>query len=381
MPRARPACRPLDERIREIADLARAAAEPTTTDPLATAASAQNKAALIASDCGMPDLARDLCQRHSALYLQARPLTARTARHALEPLVNLARLDIRAGAPNAARNNLEGLFRAVRDSDTVVIDGQEVPLADVTGSHDERHDLNQWLWSVVLADGIRALTGAGRWDDAVAHAERLRGVGRRLLDGRQAAIIAHVLAGEPETASRMLEQSTITEPWEQAVAACLSMFCHRSIGSTATSAKATKIEEYLALDAKPELVTFRTRVALTAIDLSGDAAYHGEDQMVHRVVDEALDLGDGYAAREILRHPRSGKQLTETQAKLLSAVTTSAGLGSGHVPAQLLEVLIGAVEKSQHVTASALATLPVDNLTECPSPRVFGSSKLTTDSA
>src|SRR5690606_6585749 len=135
------------------------------------------------------------------------------------------------------------------------------------------------------ADGVRAFAGAGRWNDAVAHAERHRGVGRRLLDGRQAAVSAHALAGESEAALSIPEQSTVTEAWEQAVEACLRMFCRRSADHTVSHVETAKVEEYLGLDAMPELVTFRTRVALTAIDLSD------EDLPVRRVVNEALDVG------------------------------------------------------------------------------------------
>lgn len=68
--RPRPACPPLAERVREITDLA-AAAERDGNVTSATVA--LNKAALIASDCGMPDLARALCWRHAEAVLRAQP--------------------------------------------------------------------------------------------------------------------------------------------------------------------------------------------------------------------------------------------------------------------------------------------------------------------
>ncbi|MFE2335217.1 hypothetical protein ACFXCN_24055, partial [Streptomyces coelicoflavus] len=68
--RPRPACPPLAERVREITDLA-AAAERDGNVTSATVA--LNKAALIASDCSMPDLARTLCWRHAEAVLRAPP--------------------------------------------------------------------------------------------------------------------------------------------------------------------------------------------------------------------------------------------------------------------------------------------------------------------
>lgn len=65
--RPRPACPPLNERVKEVGDLATAAAEQTGTTGLSLAATAHNKAALIASDCGLADRARSLCQQQFGL--------------------------------------------------------------------------------------------------------------------------------------------------------------------------------------------------------------------------------------------------------------------------------------------------------------------------
>ena len=57
VPRTKPTCHPLDIRVRQAADLAdTAAGNPAET--LKTAAEACNLGALIASDCGVPNLAR-----------------------------------------------------------------------------------------------------------------------------------------------------------------------------------------------------------------------------------------------------------------------------------------------------------------------------------
>lgn len=352
--RARPPCRPLDERIGEIAHLARTAAEGTASDRLAAAVAAQNKAALIASDCGMPELARSLCWRQAELFLRAGPLTGRTARYALEPLVNLARLLIRAGAPEAGFDLLEGLYRAVRTKHSTTIDGREVPLAELTGSADEHRDVCQWLWGVMLADGVRALVTADQWDQAVTFAQRYRGIGRRLLDGRQAVIVARALARAPDPALAMLEDSTASETWEQTVAACLTMFCRRSPGHPPTAEETAKVREYLGLDPQPELTTFRTRVALTAIDLSGGIDTNDGAVIARRIVDEVLALKDGYAARDLLRHPALKEKLTTIQEAHLSEAVQAAGLSQGSMPDPLQSALCTAVEVSRSTTAELL---------------------------
>ena len=62
VPRPRTACRPLAERIDRVARLADQAGH-AAGDAQLHAAEAFNLAALIASDCAMPGLARDLCWR------------------------------------------------------------------------------------------------------------------------------------------------------------------------------------------------------------------------------------------------------------------------------------------------------------------------------
>jgi hypothetical protein len=81
----------------QLADQARSTADQALT----RAAEACNLAALIASDCGMPGLARDLCWRQYGVFAQARIRDETTAKLALQPLINLARLHIRDGDGDA----------------------------------------------------------------------------------------------------------------------------------------------------------------------------------------------------------------------------------------------------------------------------------------
>src|SRR5690348_6438409 len=91
--RPRPACAPLEARIHHLCELARSAERSSDRSAASTVF---NQAALLASDIGLADLARDWCHQHAGIYLRMRPLDGTPARHALEPLVNLVRLRIRA---------------------------------------------------------------------------------------------------------------------------------------------------------------------------------------------------------------------------------------------------------------------------------------------
>ncbi|MGI5200148.1 hypothetical protein ACQEU6_00700 [Spirillospora sp. CA-108201] len=139
-------------------------------------------AALIASDCGLHDLARTLCWQHFATYLSRWPLDAPTARHALEPLVNIARLMIRTRDANRAHHLLNALFHAVSAHGDAGIDGRSLSFRHLTNTKEDLHTLCRWLWTVLLADGTRALTSAGQWQEALAYVQQHKGIGRRLLD-------------------------------------------------------------------------------------------------------------------------------------------------------------------------------------------------------
>jgi hypothetical protein len=126
------------------------------------------------------------------------PCGKNTAKLILQPLVNLARLRIRGGEADAGRQILQSLYAAARSSSgQVVIDSRAVSLPALTTP--AREALTQWLWAVLLTDSLRALCKAGRWAD-VHQAQQHDGIGQRLLDGRQVAILAHASAGEQEEA-------------------------------------------------------------------------------------------------------------------------------------------------------------------------------------
>ncbi|MGW2477006.1 hypothetical protein [Streptomyces sp. NPDC001665] len=342
--RPRPACPPLAERVREITDLA-AAAERDGNVTSATVA--LNKAALIASDCGMPDLAGALCWRHAEVFLRARPLGAQEARYALEPLVNLARLRIRDGDGPGAYHLLDSLNRAVRSQTEAVIDGRATSFQHLTTSAADYQQVCQWLWAVLLGDGTRALVAAGQWDRARAHGEQHRGVGQRLLDGRQVEVLARCLGGQPLEALGFLNKTTLAESWEHPVAACLAVLCLTAAGRCPDGPVQRMVEHYLELGTDPELVVFRTRVGLATLDL---ARHTRQTEALCRLTHEATTSGDGYVARDLLAHPVCLQEMSHEERQSLTAVVASAGLGLGHIPALLERERLNAVTASVNVT-------------------------------
>jgi len=340
-------------RVSEIGDLASAAASESGARSLSLAAVAHNKAALILSDCGLPDLARSLCHRQLDLHLRARPLGAQPARNALEPAVNLARLLLRGGDGERAYQLLDTLYDAVRSRSGTVIDGRPVTFRDFTVTDENHRALCQWLRAVLLADGTRALASAGRWDHALAHIERHAGIGHRLLDGRQVAILARCNAADPDSALSIVQDSATPEPWERAVAACLTVLCSRS--RPAESAITAMAGHYLALEPDPQLLVFSVRLGLIVVDLAGDTQPRAVDRAAARLIRQTAEYGDGYAARDVLAHNACRARLTDAEEHALAAAMLSSGLGRGQLPQKLMTDLQTAVKASEVITARNLA--------------------------
>ncbi|KAB8192543.1 hypothetical protein FH608_023850 [Nonomuraea phyllanthi] len=359
IPRPRPACPPLTARVAALCDLADAAAHRADADHLALAAETLNKAALIASDCGVPGLARSLCWRHFTIYRLGWPLGGQHARRALEPLVNLARLAIRAGNGFGGYQLIENLLHAVSSGGRADIDGRPVSFDSFTRTSDDLRMVRQWLYGVFVAEGIRALISSSRWQDAVTHAQQYRGVGERLLDGRQAAVVAHCLAGHADTAAALLAGSTLVQPWEHAVADCLAMLCDRSAGHSTSNIGADLQRHYLELDRTPELVVFRTRLGLTILDLA-DADRPLTGQVFACLISDLIATADGYAARDALSHQGCRTRLTTRQQRALASAVESAGLRAEAIPQPLVRYLHTAVEIGEAVLARSLDAAAVE---------------------
>jgi hypothetical protein len=350
----RPACPPLPARVAEITALVREAGEPGT-DPLSGTAHALNKAALLASDCGLDDLARDLCWRHIDSYRQAsRPLTVDLARRMLGPALNLARLQLRAGQPDSALRLLEAIHHAVTAGSDLAIDGRVLPVAGLAGSPEEHARLRNIVRQHHLTDGIRAHATAGRWDQAACLAEALGGVSARLTEGRQAVIIARCLEGDLTAARGILAQTAAAEPWESHVAACLTVMCSTA---GADSAACTMTGQFLAGRPAPRCILFWARLGLTVAALADSTHPQRAEAVIGAVAEAAIQAADGYAARDIVQSPAAAGVLGEQRRNRLAELSAASGLGCGPLPAELLGPLDEAVTAALAAQAGQLAGL------------------------
>ncbi|MDM4723303.1 hypothetical protein QTQ03_28270 [Micromonospora sp. WMMA1363] len=348
--RSRPPCTALTARIRVLTALAEQAA---TEHDLTAAARVCNQAALIASDCAQPDLARTWCHRHARVWLKHPPADSRRARLALEPLINLARLHIRDGDGDTAVLLLDQLFQATRTRTDTVIDGITVPTAALTRAPDTHRELTQWLWSLQLADGTRALTTAGRWNDAETQLRRHRGIGRRMLDGRQVAVIAHAIRGEQAQTQALLDETEPGEPWEAAVTACLVALTRPTGPPPTITGQLALISSYQNVRPDATLVVFRTRLALSIIDAIGGLDHPAATSTALHLIRTVLHAGDGYAARDLLTHACISAGTTE-QADALTTVVNRAGLDRP-MPTSSASALEAALTTSEALITRATA--------------------------
>ena len=353
VPRPKPTCRPLTDRIRRVRQQAERAGQPTGTT-LLHAAEAHNFAALILSDCAMPTHARALCWRQFDVFASHGPYDQTTAKLALQPLINIGRLDARTGDSAAAYRLHHAMLQAAKTRTTAVIDGRHLDLADIVRPGEDHTEIVGWLWTVLLADGLRALCRAGRLPEAHTQAERHHGIGERLLDGRQVAIIAHSAAGEHTTALHLLEITTTGTEWERAVAACLTVLCFRRAGQRTSAAIEAMCEAYLQLEPEPQHAAFHVGLGLTAASL----ATHSDvtRPVIRRAAYLAADAADAYAAREILSLADLSS-VAERTIEILHDVVRHASLGTA-MPPPLLDDLLKAVEVSEQQLARFLSPRP-----------------------
>ncbi|MFE2585224.1 hypothetical protein [Streptomyces sp. NPDC059378] len=343
--RFRPACLPLPERVYRLTELAATAAR--NNDP-ALASAVHNQTALLASDLGLPDLARTICHQHATACLHACPLPATSAIRALEPVVNLARLHLHAGRADEARQQLLDLHQAVTAGTAFRCDGVVVP-AGLTASSEDRHEVSAWLWRVLIADATRTYTTQGRWAEALAHLQTHHGIGRRMLDGRQTAVLAALTTADTASATRLLEETVIGDFWEQTVTACLTAFCRCTAGPPVGRHLDSLTAAYLERPTEPGTIVFDIRLGLTVLDAIGTP----DTPTARRIADDlhrrTTQAQDGYAAREYLAHPLIRTIATDKQAQDCQALVHACHLGTGTLPEPLGKDLAAALRTSHRV--------------------------------
>lgn len=341
--RARPPGLPLEVRVRELRQLALDRGEHDEHGRMTRAGEVCNKAALIASDCAMPPLARELCWRQHDIFDHARPLPAPAAKLALQPVLNIPRQLIREGDGDGAYQILDQLYRAARARTETEVAGRRITLRDVTSAPDDHKTVTRLLWAALLADGARALAQAGRWQEAADHATSHRGVGVRLLDGRQVTILALVDRDEPDRAAALVDDSVTEQPWELAVASALRVYCQHATGTAVESDVETMLGRALGLleDTDSSTAVFRTRLGMTALDLA-DGFDMAHIPTVRNAI-MATAVADAYAARDVLAHPDLCSAMTADQQRSFDALVRTSGLGRATMPPELLTDLLASV--------------------------------------
>ncbi|WP_336215052.1 hypothetical protein [Nonomuraea sp. LPB2021202275-12-8] len=345
--RSRPPGLTLQARVAELRKIAQESARLDDHERVTRASEVCNKAALIASDCALPELARELCWRQYDAFTWAGSLPVWAAKLALQPVLNIARQLIREGDGDGAYRILHQLFYAALNRTEAKIAGRRVGLREVTGTPGDHETVTKLLWAALLADGARALALAGRWQEAAEHAAKNRGVGTRLLDGRQVTILALADRGQLDQAIAMVQDSMTAEPWEEAVASLLRVYCQRAADADTKEDLAAMIRRALKLveHADPSTTVFRTRIGITALDLAGYYDSALLQRLRQAVVGESAS--DAYAGREVLAHPELRPMMTVKQRQGLEALVQESGLGGGSMPHDLLRDLMSSVTMAE----------------------------------
>jgi tetratricopeptide (TPR) repeat protein len=351
VPRARPPAGSLTARLAEIDQLARAS-QPAGTTGL-PAAEALNKAALVASDCSSASFAAELCWRQLQVFIKAAPLPPALLKPALQPLVNLGRLATRAGDTDRAYAIFTGLHDAARTRGTVSIDQTDIDFAQLAFGEDALRSAERFLWAVVLADGTRALTRAGRWTEALDHVRRRNGIGQRLLDGRQVLVLAHCSAGDHREALDHLDASLAQEPWEKAVAAALRVLCLQIGNLPSEAASAAAADAYLTLDADAARVVFRSRLGLSLLALI--PFNHAVSAVTSRLLTDARRNSDATAATQVLNDPHLRPRLTICELDTLTRIAGEGGLTRGVLPPEFLAELKTSTDMAKRNLGYAVA--------------------------
>ncbi|MEU8954870.1 hypothetical protein AB0C93_11245 [Streptomyces sp. NPDC048518] len=335
---------PLEERINHLTGLTVAPTGASHHDLVARACGVLNYAALIASDVGLPDLAEDLCWRQHQVFADAGRLSGRIAVMSLMPLVNLSRLQTRAGQGEVAYSLLQRLNEAARHQTKANVDGRTVDLSLLTDTDEDHRTVCQELYVTLLVDGARALAQIGRWGEAADAMAQHRGIGNRLLDGRQIKIMALMEQSQDQQARDLIDATQPTEPWESAVADLLRAHCHPGAAPASDLHRAQRAVASLLADPEPpSYAVFQARVGLAALDLD---ARGPRTRSIAAALAEAA-RHDAYAAREVLHHPVAAPVLDIKATEQLNAVLDAAGLGAGTLPANHFRALTGAVSHAE----------------------------------
>ncbi|MFI6290037.1 hypothetical protein ACIBEJ_00540 [Nonomuraea sp. NPDC050790] len=300
---------PFAERVRRVKEFARIANGMGRT-ALKRGADALGGAAMILADGGHSHLARHLLWQHVNLFRAGRPFTVDAAKLALEPLINLGRLQAQQGDAYAAHQTFESLLNGVRTLGEVKIDGRSSHLQRLVVSADHA-ELVRWVWQTLYQEHTRALTQSGQWSEALKGITQRQRVSRRLLECRQVAVLAQPSA---EISLRMIADSSLEADWETPVAACLRVLSLARAGRRTSNATDTMTSAFLQFRPPREHPLFYTRLGLTVYNLAAGSA--NAPLVAEQLRVEALAARDAFAAHEILPLVRTMPEAGETVARL-----------------------------------------------------------------
>jgi len=165
-----------------------------------------------------------------------------------------------------------------------------------------------------------------------------------MLDGRQVAVIASIAAGDLNQARQLIATTTPGDTAENAVTACLTAGLDPS-----TAPVRRALDAYRQIPDPPELVTFRTRLGLSILDLTTAIDMAERALILIDLAARALASRDGYAARELLSHPACGDLLPASVLSDVAGLVRACGFDSGELSSHLLQDLHDALDIAAEV--------------------------------
>jgi hypothetical protein len=330
--------------------------EPAETEErIDLACTAWNLAALIASDCALTDLAIELCERQFQIFQPAWPLSGRTAIAALQPIVNLARLDLRAHNPERAYQTLLQLHQAIQHVGDVEVRGTPIRFDGFTTSA-TRTKVEEWLRTVLREDGTRALVAARQWQRAARNAAEHAVPGEGIDEATQMAITSQVMNGDFTSARSTIPTTNLSAPWDHATAHCLRTFVDIASGRPDPSILPPLLITVRHTIHRPDRkrVTTQTRLGLAAVDLTSEVDPAQATRLYAEVAEAASRSGDAFAAREVLKHPNK-EDLSSAQGTALTELVERAALGQGRMEPDLLADLTDSLETAGQVLQDAVS--------------------------
>lgn len=354
---SRPRGTSLQDRLRQVSDCASTCHQPAEAEErIDLACTAWNLAALIASDCALTDLAIELCERQFRIFQPAWPLSGRTAIAALQPIVNLARLDLRAHNPERAYQTLLQLHRAIQHGGNVDVRGTPIHFDGFTTSAAARANVGPWLRTVLREDGTRALVAARQWQRAAHNAAEHAAPGEGMDEATQMTIISHAMNGDFDAAHSTIPTANLSTPWDHATAHCLRAFVDIARGRPDPSILPPLLITARHTVHRPDRkrVTTQTRLGLAAVDVASELDPSQANLLYAEVAQAASRSGDAFAAREVLKHPNK-ESLSSAQGATLTALVEQAALGRRRTEPNTLADLTDSLETAGQVLQDALS--------------------------